>query len=262
MKDAAIIFIASLLFSSAHASEWADALLRDYADSPHREFMQTCLNDNPSATDEQGRTLLLYCLQELPEMNFPVQVHVLLMAGQNPNAVIPATGQTALHLAAQLEDYRLALRLLAFGADYRLRDKQGRTAADLAKTTMLQELLSTGTPVELKSDSACDIHAKACAGDAAAQYEMSLIYSDGIGKHAHSISELVYDHSSPDPDAAESRAWLEQAAAAEEPRALAELGMRLLWGRDGHQDEAQGRRYLQRAAELGHTGAAEILNGL
>ena len=73
------------------------------------------------------------------------------------------------------------------------------------------------------------------------------------------MSDWVQAPTSPDPDAAESRAWLEQAAAGDEPRALAELGMRLLWGRDGQQDEAQGRRYLQRAAELGHAGAAEIL---
>ena len=261
MKNTVIIFIAGLL-STVQATEWGDELLREYEDSPHREFMQTCLNDNPAATDAQGRTLLLYCLQELPEMNFAEQAQLLLMAGQNPNAVIPATGQSALHLAALRNDYRLALRLLAFGADYRLRDKQGHTAADVAKLPQLQSLLSTGSPVELKSKSARDTYAKACAGDAAAQYEMALIYSDGTGEHADSISEWVHAPSSPDPDAAEGRAWLEQAAAADEPRALAELGMRLLWGRDGRQDEAQGRRYLQRAAELGHTGAAEILNGL
>ena len=258
MKNTAIFCIASLL-SIVQAATWHETLQRDYADSPHWTFMQTCLNDNPSATDKQGRTLLLYCLQELPEMNFAQLAHLLLQAGQNPNAVIPATGQTALHLAAERNDYRLALRLLAFGANYRVRDKQGRTAAAVAALPQLRALLRTGTPVELKSDSACDTHASACAGDSAAQYEMSLIYSDGTGEDADSMSDWVQAPTSPDPDAAESRAWLEQAAAGDEPRALAELGMRLLWGRDGQQDEAQGRRYLQRAAELGHAGAAEIL---
>lgn len=261
MKNAAVFFIVGLL-SSVFAADESDALLREYADSPHRDFMQACLKGNPATTDKQGRTLLLYCLQELPEMNFAAQAQLLLLAGQNPNAVIPATGQSALHLAAQRNDYRLALRLLAFGADYRLRDKKGRTAAAMATLPQLRALLRTGTPVELKSDSACDTHAAACAGDAAAQYEMSLIYSDGTGEQADSMSDWVQDPASPDPDAAESRAWLEQAAAADEPRALAELGMRLLWGRDGQQDEARGRRYLQRAAELGHAGAAEILSGL
>ena len=261
MKHTVIFFLTGML-SIAHATEMCDKILQDYADSPHREFMQMCLNNNPSATDNQGRTLLLYCLQELPEMNFAELAQRLLLAGQNPNAVIPATGQTALHLAAQRNDYRLALRLLAFGADCRLRDKEGRTAAAVAALPQLRALLRTGTPVELKSDSACDTHAEACSGKAAAQYEMSLIYSDGTGEHADSISEWVSDPAIPDPDAAESRAWLEQAAAAEDPRALAELGMRLLWGRDGQQDEKLGRRYLQRAAELGHAGAAEILSGL
>ena len=261
MKNTAILIIASLL-SVVQAAEPSKIFLQDYADSPHWDFMQTSLNGNPAATDKQGRTLLLYCLQELPEINFAAQAHQLLLAGQNPNAVIPATGQTALHLAAQRNDYRLALRLLAFGANCRVRDKQGRTPAAVAALPQLRALLRTGTPVELKSDEACDTHAAACAGDAVAQYKMSLFYSDGTGEHADSMSDWVQDPITPDPDAAESRAWLEQAAAADEPRALAELGMRLLWGRDGQQDEAQGRRYLQRAAELGHTGAAEILSSL
>lgn len=261
MKNTAIFVLASLL-SVLHAAEPSDTLQRAYADTPHWDFMQTCLKGNPASTDKQGRTLLLYCLQEIPEMYFAEHIHPLLLAGQNPNAVIPATGQTPLHLAAERNDYRLALRLLAFGADYRVRDKEGRTAADVALLPQLRALLRTGTPVELKSDSACETHAAACAGDAAAQYEMSLIYSDGTGEHADSMCDWVHDPATPDPDAAESRSWLEQAAAADEPRALAELGMRLLWGRDGKQDEAQGRRYLQRAAELGHAGAAEILSGL
>lgn len=261
MKNAVVFIIAGLL-SSVFAAGESDALLREYADSPHYDFVKTCLKGNPATTDKKGRTLLLYCLEEVPQVYFAKQVHWLLMTGQNPNAVIPATGQTALHLAALRNDYRLALRLLAFGADYRLRDKKGRTAAALAMMPQLRALLRTGTPVELKSDVACDTHAAACAGDAAAQYEMSLIYSDDSGEQADSMCDWVHDPATPDPDAAESRAWLEQAAAADESRALAELGMRLLWGRDGQQDEAQGRRYLQRAAELGHAGAAEILSGL
>lgn len=261
MKNTAILLIVGLL-SVAQAAEWGETLLRDYVDTPHYGFMQTCLKENPAATDKKGRTLLLYCLQEVHKKHFAEHAQLLLLTGQNPNAVIPSTGQTALHLAALRNDYRLALRLLAFGADYRLRDKKGRTAAAVATVPQLRALLRSGTPVELKSDFACETYAAACAGDAAAQYEMSTIYSDGTGEHADSMSDWVQNPANPDPDAAESRAWLEQAAAADEPRALAELGMRLLWGRDGRQDEVQGRRYLQRAAELGHAGAAEILSGL
>ena len=139
MKNAAVFFIAGLL-STVFAAGESEALLRAYTDTPHYDFVQTCLKGKPSTTDKQGRTLLLYCLQEVPEVYFAKQVHWLLMTGQNPNAVIPATGQTALHLAAERNDYRLALRLLAFGADYRVRDKKGRTPAALALMPQLRAL--------------------------------------------------------------------------------------------------------------------------
>lgn len=262
MKKTVIFSLLALVCSSFGSAADLKDVLNDYADTPHWEFMLTCLKGNAAATDKQGRTLLLYCLQELQGMNFSTLGQALLLSGQNPNAVIPGTGQSALHLAAERNDYRLALRLLAFGANPRLRDKKGRTPAAIATLPQLRAMLRGGTPVELKSDHACDTYAAACEGDAAAQYEMSRIYSDGTGEHADSMSNWVNDPATPDPDAAESRDWLEQAAAADEPRALAELGMRLLWGRDGQQDEAKGRRYLERAAELGNTNAAEILREL
>lgn len=262
MKKSVIFSILALVCTPFGSAADLKDVLYNYVDSPHWELLQTCLKGNSAATDQQGRTLLLYCLQELQGMNFSNLGQALLLSGQDPNAVIPATGQSALHLAAERNDYRLALRLLAFGANPKLRDKKGRTPAAIATLPQLRTLLRAGTPVELKSDHACDTYAAASAGDAAAQYEMSLIYSDGTGEHADSISDWVNDPATPDPDAAESRDWLEQAAAAEEPRALTELGMRLLWGRDGQQDEAKGRRYLKRAADLGNTRAAEILREL
>ncbi len=54
-----------------------------------------------------------------------------------------AQGFTALHAAAHNGDLEMARVLLAHGADRQLRDDEGRSAADLASTPELAELLAS-----------------------------------------------------------------------------------------------------------------------
>lgn len=207
--------------------------------------------------DRQGMTLLEYCMLECRERRADV-VQILLLAGASPD-VAGVNGMTPLHRAAYFNDYRSALRLLAHGARVGVKDAQGRVPLQLAQQPQLRKLLRTGRPVECKSPFSLDVWRAACVGDAEACYSMSTLYDDGIGEQVGSISDWAADASTPNPDAAERRAWLEQAAKGGDARALYELGIRLLWGRDGVQDEARARQYLQRAAAAGHAEASELL---
>ncbi|MDO5471499.1 MAG: hypothetical protein Q4F38_09390 [Akkermansia sp.] len=208
--------------------------------------------------NRQGLTLLELCMLEIHQDRADV-VHKLLLAGASPH--LPGiNGMTPLHRAAYFNDYRSALRLLAFGARADVNDAAGRTPAQLTTLPQLQQLLQNGAPVECLTPATRKLWKQACAGHAAAQYELSTLYHGGEGSQVGSLSAWVNTAATPDADAAESRAWLEQAAAAGEPRALYELGIRLLWGRDGEQNEALARQYLQRAAAAGHEGAAELLS--
>ncbi len=207
--------------------------------------------------NRHGMTLLEYCLLECSE-NRAAVAQSLLLAGASPHTP-GVNGMTPLHRAAYFNDYRLALRLLAHGAQMGVKDAQGRTPLQLTRHPQLRKLLRTGRPVECKSPFSLDVWRTACAGDVEACYSMSTLYDDGIGEQVGSISAWTADATTPDPDAAERRAWLEQAAKGGDPRALYELGIRLLWGRDGVQDEPRARRYLQRAAAAGHAEAAELL---
>ncbi len=209
------------------------------------------------ARNKNGMTLLEHCMLEI-EAGRAAAVESLLKAGASPNT--PGTnGMTPLHRAAYFDDYRSALRLLAHGAHPDVKDNRGALPRQKTKLRQLGQMLRTGKPAECLTPFATDMWRKACSGDAAAQYTMSTLYNDGIGEQVGSIAAWVHDPATPDPDAAESRAWLEQAAAGGEPRALYELGIRLLWGRDGQQNEILAREYLQQAAAAGHSGAAEIL---
>ena len=214
-----------------------------------------------AATSQQhahGQNLasLLYGLQESSEVQPAGFAHELLLAGFNPDAVHPENGQTALHIAALRGDYRLATRLLAFGANPTIKDKEGKTPADLAHARELYAMLLTGTPVELKSNTARSTYAKACRGDADAQFQMHLMYNNGIGEDVGYMSWVTNEA---DPDAAESFAWLEQAAAQEHPRALYSLAMCYFWGVNMPADKARALRHLRRAAELGNEEAKLFL---
>lgn len=207
--------------------------------------------------NKDGMTLLEHCMLEVKAGRAAV-VECLLKAGASPNTP-GINGMTPLHRAAYFDDYRSALRLLAHGARADVKNNRGALPWQMSKLRQLTQMRRTGKPAECLTPFATDMWRRACSGDAEAQYTMSTLYNDGIGEQVGSIAAWVHDPATPDPDAAESRAWLEQAAAGGEPRALYELGIRLLWGRDGQQDEALAREYLQKAAAAGHRGAAEIL---
>ena len=207
-------------------------------------------------TDEQGRNPVLYCLQELPELTPSHLIQLLLLEGVSPDAAIPATGQTALHIAARSGDYRLAARLLAFGANPQVKDKKGKTPAELTTHKELYAMLLTGTPAELRSDEAHLAYRKARKGDAEAQYQMYLMYNDGCGEHVAPMS-WVTDEA--DPDSAESHAWLEQAAAKNHPKALYGIAMCYYWGVNMPENKALAYQYLRRAAAQGYEEAVLFL---
>ncbi|MBE6409169.1 MAG: hypothetical protein E7034_01050 [Akkermansiaceae bacterium] len=260
-KALALLSTCLMMASAAHPVQ---ELARQYKNTPHHADISRFVSamestGNADVKDKQGCTLLMYCLLELPEMHMASIIHPLLLAGLSPDTPDELTGLTPLHHAARRNDYRLACRLLAFGADRNLRDKQGRTPADLAKLPQLQSLLRTGIPAEIQSPRAAALHTKACGGDAAAQYELAQLYRDEATEDISSMSGWVQEPDTPDTDAAESRCWLEQAAAASYPPALHDLALRLMWGMDGKQDEASAYKLLQQAAAAGYRPSADFL---
>lgn len=258
-----IIALLTTCLMSATAAHPVQELARQYEGTPHHagisRFMSAMESTgNADVKDKQGCTLLMYCLLELPEMHMASIIHPLLLAGLSPDIPDELTGLTPLHHAARRNDYRLACRLLAFGADRTRCDKQGRTPADLAKLPQLQTLLRTGIPAEIQSPRVATLHTKACGGNAAAQYELARLYRDEATEDIGSMSGWVQEPDTPDADAAESRCWLEQAAAASYPPAMHDLALRLMWGIDGKQDEA-AYKLLQQAAAAGHTASSDFL---
>lgn len=259
-----IIALLTACVMSATAAHPVQELARQYEGTPHHadisRFVSTMESTgNADVKDKQGCTLLMYCLLELPEMHMASIIHPLLLAGLSPDIPDELTGLTPLHHAARRNDYRLACRLLAFGADRTQRDKQGRTPADLAKLPQLQTMLRTGIPAEIQSPRVAALHAKACGGNAAAQYELARLYRDEATEDIGSMSGWVQEPGSPDADAAESRCWLEQAAAASYPPAMHDLALRLMRGIDGKQDAPAAYKLLQQAAAAGHPDSSEFL---
>lgn len=255
--------VAAVVSYAAQASPIQE-IARQYEGDPHHDIIIRFYNDiqrtsNANIQDASGRTLLMYCLQELPEMHMAQLIHPLLLAGLSPHTADIATGYTPLHYAALRNDYRLSCRLLAFGANRGAKDKEGRTPAQLSTLPQLKELLSTGKPVEIHSQRAATLHTKACQGDSAAQYKLAQLYRDESTEEISSISAWVNDPNCPDVDAAESRCWLEQAVAKHYPPAMHELALKLMWGMDGKQDEAAAYELLQQAARAGYNESINFL---
>ncbi|MBQ9835982.1 MAG: ankyrin repeat domain-containing protein [Akkermansia sp.] len=264
MKTSFFMLVSALVGVAYAGTETIQEMVQRYEGTPHYTKLNQYYEDiqrtgNTHAQDAAGRTMLMYCLQELPEMHMAQIIHPLLLAGMNPNAADKTTGRTPLHHAALSNDYRLACRLLAFGADIRKQDKQGYTPAQLAKLPQLQHLLSTGTPPELRSQRVKDLHSKACRNNGAAQYELSRLYRDEATAERISMSAWVNNPQEPDSDAAESRCWLEQAAANHYPPAMHDLALRLMWGIDGKENEAEACRLLEEAAKAGHKESIDFL---
>lgn len=208
---------------------------------------------NVNRTDRSGDTLLGYCLRELPSCDARL-VQQLLLAGLDPNRPEPATGLTPLHRAALVGNYRLALRLLAFGADVRAKDKNGRTPAELTEHPRLRDLLLGKHPGELRSERAIAAWKKACSGDVAAMWEIAGYYNDDIGEDATYFGEWATDEEG-DPDELEKFSWVEQAAARGYAKAQFDLGMRKVFSR-GVPEDISGGYALIAAAQAGGLEAA------
>ena len=158
-------------------NELTAVLSQRYVGSPqwpalHNYLLNMRSSGKANWTNRQKYSLLEYCLSELPDCDAAL-VHKLLLAGLDPNLPGAATGLTPLHYAAKAGDYRMALRLMAYGAKADARDKDGRRPADITSHPQLRVLLRRGYPVELQSDEALVAWEKAREGDAATMWELS-----------------------------------------------------------------------------------------
>lgn len=234
-----------------------------YLDSSHWGRIQDYLDNmrrsgSANWTDQQGRNLLDFCLSELPGCD-ALLVHKILMAGLDPNHAAGATLRTPLHHAATNNDYRMALRLMAFGASTDVKDKDGLRPVDMTRHPQLRVLLRRGYPVELQSEEALEAWEKARQGDAAAMWELSGYYNDDTGIHSTYMSKWAKAEQGSDVDEREKTAWVEQAAARGVAAAQYDLGLRLLFGKGVPQDAAKGRALIRAAATQGLESAATFL---
>lgn len=84
---------------------------------------------NPDAPLTNGRTPIHVAVEEGLRKSLRV---LLECGGAHPDAVIPSSGQTALHLAALRNDKATVKALVRAGANPRVRNRRGATPADLA----------------------------------------------------------------------------------------------------------------------------------
>lgn len=213
---------------------------------------------NPSWRDARGNSLLEYCMQELPDCDARL-VHRILLIGVTPNPAERTAKLTPLHRAAQANDYRMALRLLAFGAKADSKDNKGRTPAQLTTHPQLKALLRQAKPQELTSAEALTAWKKAVNGDVAAMAEVAGYYNDDTGLHSTYMSQWCKDEQGADVDELEKIAWLEQAAAKGHSQAQFNLGLRMLYGRGMQQNESRAYTLIIAAQKQGNEDATEFL---
>lgn len=95
---------------------------------------------DPNVLDDRGRTPLMIAAKAGDDRT----VEQLLKRGANPNLVTHQMRWTALMWAARYKRISVVRRLLTAGADPGIRDKNGHTAADIARkhaTSLALELL-------------------------------------------------------------------------------------------------------------------------
>lgn len=234
-----------------------------YLESPHWDRIQEYLDNirrsgSSDWTDQQGRNLLEFCLSELPGCD-ALLVHKILMTGLEPDHAAGSMLRSPLHYAARNNDYRMALRLLAFGARADVKDKAGLRPVDMTRHPQLRVLLRRGYPVELQSEEALLAWEKARQGDAVAMWELSGYYNDDTGMHSTYMSKWAKAEQGGDVDEREKIAWVEQAAARGVAAAQYDLGLRLFFGKGGSQDAAKGHGFIRAAASQGLEPAAAFL---
>jgi hypothetical protein len=223
------IVVASATASTEHnhyLNRLSEELAGRYLGTPHWPTLKTYLSNmrstgNATWTDRYGNSLLEYSLLELPGCDAQL-VHLMLLAGVDPNLAERSTNLTPLHRAANANDYRMALRLIAFGARTDAQDKLNRTPADLTGHPQLRRLLINKQPIELLSEASLNTWKKACTGDAAAMFEMAEYYNAASGLHCADMSKWTKKEQA-SPNEQESVAWLEQAALLGHKEAQSEL---------------------------------------
>lgn len=261
---AAITLSAVETSTTTRVQELAATLAAKHINSPHwaeiYSYLQDMQWDGINSAVCNGDTLLVYALNT-PDLGLcnAEDIGTILLAGANVHIAEEATGNTPLHLAAKSQDYAIALRLIACGANLTVKNKEGKTAADLAEEPHLKLLLSTGIPCELVTKKAKDTYKKALTGNADACYEIGLLYNSGEGSD---VNPMVNWIGGLEPLRDMSHFWQKLAAEKGHINAIANLGMLYYWGAEGvTQNEMLGYTLLKKAAELGHETAAEILQG-
>ena len=247
----------------ARLDELGCVLSARYATSPQWTALSAYLTNmrssgNANWSDSSGDSLLVYCLRELPDCD-ALLVHKLLLSGLDPNLPESSTGLTPMHRAASVGDYRMALRLLAFGAKPDAKDKKGRRPLEMTTHPQLRSLLRRGFPVELQSDEALTAWEKACGGNAAAMWEVAGYYNDDTGIHSAYMCKWARTEQGGDADEREKFAWVEQAAARGVAEAQYDLGLRYLFGRGVPENAHRGYALIQSAGKQGLESALEFL---
>ena len=268
---APVVAVTCIVCPSADATEGFEIKLQTLSDELAQKYFGTLewpdlynylvnmkASGNPSWTDRYGNTLLEHCLWKLPHCEAHI-IHQVLLTGVDPNLPERSTNLTPLHRAAAANDYRKALRLLAFGAKIDTKDKLDRTPADMTRHPQLRALLRGGVPVELLHEKAHNIWKKACQGDANAMWEVAGYYNDDSGINSGYISKWAKEEMGADVDEREKIAWVEQAAAAGHAQAQFDLGLRLVNGIGVTQDVHKGYGYIYAAEKKGLAAASEYL---
>jgi hypothetical protein len=108
-------------------------LLIEAAQSGDLGSLERLLGDgvDPNGTGPTGETALLVAARR--SRAHAGTIRNLLFAGANPNAVEPAEGRTALHLAIMQGNAETTRDLLEHGADLGIKDKSGHTPLELAR---------------------------------------------------------------------------------------------------------------------------------
>lgn len=231
-------------------------VLYEYLSKMHAE-------GNANVTDAYGNNLMEYCLLNIKDFDARM-AHKILLCGLNANMTERSTNLTPLHRAAAANNYRMVLRLLAFGAERSVTDKIDRTPADMTTHQQLVDLLNGGHPAELLSKRAIAAWEKACQGDADAMWELAGYYNqhnwdDESGQDATYLSQWAKDERGADMDELEKIAWIEQAAALGHAKAQYDLGMRMVYGIHMPEDAIKGYALICAAENKGLESASEFL---
>lgn len=243
-------------------SELAVTLAQTHINSPEWAeiygYLQDMKGEGINATICNGDTLLVYALST-PDTGLCQTdlIGAILLAGADVHVKQKGTGNSPLHLAASMNDYNIALRLIACGAKINTKNNAGKTPADLAREPHLKQLLRTGIPCELLTNKAKKAYQKAIEGNADACYLIGQLYYSGEGSDV--APQVSWMHGE-EPLRDMSHFWQQLAARKGCIAAKANLGMLYYWGVEGvQQDEAKGYSLLKEAAECGHEGAIEII---